>query len=68
MKTTEACSRQVILLHQGEEIFTTSCIACHATSGAGTAGGVGPNLATFGDRNRVAGFMDHNRRKRKKLD
>ena len=24
-----------------------------------TAGGVGPNLATFGDRNRVAGFMDH---------
>ena len=42
----------------GEEIFTTSCIACHATSGAGTAGGVGPNLAAFGDRNRVAGFMD----------
>ncbi len=46
------------LATSGEEIFTTSCIACHATSGAGTAGGVGPNLAAFGDRNRVAGFMD----------
>lgn len=44
---------------QGEEIFNTSCIACHAVSGAGEAGGVGPNLAAFGDRNRVAGFMDH---------
>jgi len=44
---------------QGQEIFNTSCIACHAVSGAGAAGSVGPNLATFGDRNRVAGFMDH---------
>lgn len=43
---------------QGQEIFNTSCIACHAVSGAGTTGGVGPNLATFGDRNRVAGFME----------
>ena len=44
---------------QGQEIFNTSCITCHAVSGAGAAGSVGPNLATFGDRNRVAGFMDH---------
>lgn len=47
------------LAKQGEEIFNSSCIACHATSAAGTAGSVGPNLGTFGDRNRVAGFMDH---------
>ena len=26
---------------------------------SGVAGGMGPNLATFGDRNRVAGFLDH---------
>ncbi|MBW9235192.1 cytochrome c, partial [Leptospira santarosai] len=39
--------------------FNESCIACHAVSGAGSTGGVGPNLATFGDRNRVAGFMEH---------
>jgi len=57
MKTTEHVAEGE-LATSGEEIFTTSCIACHATSGAGTAGGVGPNLAAFGDRNRVAGFMD----------
>jgi cytochrome c oxidase subunit 2 len=44
---------------QGQAIFNTSCIQCHAISGAGSGGGVGPNLAAFGDRNRVAGFMDH---------
>lgn len=48
---------------QGQEIFNTSCISCHAVSGSGSTGGVGPNLATFGDRNRVAGFMEHNEEK-----
>ena len=43
MKTTEHVAEGE-LATSGEEIFTTSCIACHATSGAGTAGGVGPNL------------------------
>ena len=28
-------------------------------SGVGETGACGPNLAAFGDRNRVAGFMDH---------
>ena len=45
---------------EGQELFEQSCIACHATSGAGGTGGVGPNLATFGDRNRVAGYLEHN--------
>lgn len=58
MKTSEHVAEGE-LATQGEEIFNTSCIACHATSGAGTTGGMGPNLATFGDRNRVAGFMSH---------
>ncbi|HLG27996.1 MAG TPA: cytochrome c oxidase subunit II [Paenisporosarcina sp.] len=48
---------------QGQEIFNTSCISCHAVSGAGSTGGVGPNLATFGDRNRVAGYLDHTEEK-----
>lgn len=43
----------------GEQVFADSCISCHATSGVGETGAFGPNLATFGDRNRVAGFMDH---------
>lgn len=44
---------------EGEELFNTSCIACHATSAVGETGAQGPNLTTFGDRNRVAGFMKH---------
>ncbi|MER2089220.1 MAG: cytochrome c, partial [Sporosarcina sp.] len=42
-----------------EELFQQSCIGCHATSAVGESGAVGPNLASFGDRNRIAGFMDH---------
>lgn len=45
---------------QGQAIFNTSCITCHAVSSAGSAGAIAPNLATFGDRNRVAGFLEHN--------
>lgn len=46
---------------QGEELFVNAgCIGCHATSAAGVAGAQGPNLASFGDRNRVAGYLEHN--------
>lgn len=52
-RTTDAADSE------GEALFTQSCIYCHATSAVGTSGAAGPNLAAFGDRNRVAGFMDH---------
>lgn len=42
----------------GEAAFENSCLGCHAVSAVAGAG-VGPNLTTFGDRNRVAGFMEH---------
>lgn len=46
---------------QGEELFVNAgCIGCHATSAAGVSGAQGPNLASFGDRNRVAGYLEHN--------
>lgn len=48
---------------QGEAIFNKSCIGCHAVTPvdkrpeqARTA----PNLANFGDRERIAGILDHN--------
>ncbi|CAM3989871.1 cytochrome c oxidase subunit II [Geobacillus sp. FSL K6-0789] len=48
---------------QGEAIFNKSCIGCHAVSPvdkrpeqARTA----PNLANFGDRERIAGILEHN--------
>jgi cytochrome c oxidase subunit 2 len=50
---------------QGEELFAQSCIGCHAVSAVGESGAAGPNLATFGDRNRVAGYMDHTEEKLK---
>ncbi|TWT28073.1 cytochrome c oxidase subunit II [Planomicrobium sp. CPCC 101110] len=52
------------LAQTGEELFGQDglgCIACHATSGVGEGNIMaGPNLATFGDRNRVAGILEHN--------
>jgi cytochrome c oxidase subunit II len=55
------------LAQTGEQLFADkTCIGCHATAGAGAAGGVGPNLATFGDRNRVAGILEHNEENVKK--
>ncbi|WJY28848.1 MULTISPECIES: cytochrome c oxidase subunit II [Sporosarcina] len=45
----------------GEEVFKSSCIGCHANSGVGDSGAQGPNLAAFGDRNRVAGFIEHDK-------
>jgi cytochrome c oxidase subunit 2 len=59
MKASKEETPEGDVAQQGQEIFNTSCIACHAVSGAGSTGGVGPNLATLGDRNRVAGFMEH---------
>jgi cytochrome c oxidase subunit 2 len=59
MKATGDKTTDVAAAGQGEELFQQSCIGCHATSAVGEGGVAGPNLASFGDRNRVAGFMDH---------
>ncbi|MDN3450186.1 cytochrome c oxidase subunit II [Planococcus sp. APC 3906] len=57
----EATPAEGELAQQGEQLFTEkTCIGCHATTGVGTGGKPGPNVATFGDRNRVAGFLEHN--------
>ncbi len=58
--SADQAAPETAVAQEGQEIFEQSCITCHAVSGAGTAGSVGPNLATFGDRNRVAGFLEHN--------
>jgi cytochrome c oxidase subunit II len=46
---------------QGQEIFNKSCIGCHAVTPSNTtpeAARMGPNLTTFGERERVAGILD----------
>lgn len=55
----DAVAATEALAQEGEEVFANSCIGCHAVSGNAPAGSSGPNLATFGDRNRVAGFLPH---------
>lgn len=55
----------VVTASEGEEVFQKSCIGCHATSAVGESGAAGPNLASFGDRNRIAGFLEHNDKKLK---
>lgn len=66
----EATPAEGALAQEGEQLFGADgagCIACHAVSGSGKGGIMqGPNVATFGDRNRVAGFMEHNEENLKK--
>ncbi|MGN7407655.1 cytochrome c oxidase subunit II [Sporosarcina sp. SAFN-010] len=60
MKATEDAKSVANANADGEKVFQASCATCHAVSGAGQGGSPGPNLASFGDRNRVAGFLEHN--------
>lgn len=60
MKATKDRKTLGSVEQQGEAIFKQSCISCHATSGAGAGTGIAPNLATFGDRTRIAGILEHN--------
>lgn len=62
MKATEGNTADANSSDVGEAAFANSCLGCHAISGVGTASVVplsGPNLATYGDRNRVAGILEH---------
>ncbi|WP_411843977.1 cytochrome c oxidase subunit II [Salinicoccus sp. HZC-1] len=45
---------------EGQEIFNNSCIGCHAVTPQGT-GAQGPNLANFGDRDLIAGYLEHDK-------
>ncbi|MFM1651012.1 cytochrome c oxidase subunit II [Brevibacillus sp. B_LB10_24] len=42
----------------GQQVYEANCLACHAIGGQG--GKVGPNLTDFGDRQTIAGYLDHN--------
>lgn len=54
---------------QGEEIFNKSCIGCHAITPNDkrpAEARKAPNLATFGEREKVAGILEHNEENVKK--
>lgn len=47
----------------GQEVFTNSCIGCHAVTPANTTpeqARMGPNLTNFGERELVAGIRENN--------
>lgn len=51
------------IAQEGEEIFSESCIGCHATDLQNYSAGnvpVGPDLTNMGDRSRVAGIKELN--------
>ncbi|MDR6124321.1 cytochrome c oxidase subunit 2 [Bacillus sp. SLBN-46] len=53
------------LASQGQEIFNKSCIGCHAVTPANKmpeTARIAPNLSNFGERSRVAGVLDHNKK------
>jgi cytochrome c oxidase subunit 2 len=48
------------LAQAGEEIYNQSCISCHAVGAeASSDAGVAPNLTNFGDREKIAGILNH---------
>ncbi|MBO9130300.1 cytochrome c oxidase subunit II [Bacillus sp. 165] len=54
---------------EGEKIFNQSCIGCHAVDAGDNrpaSARIAPNLANFGDREMVAGVLDHNEENLKK--
>jgi cytochrome c oxidase subunit II len=62
MKNVEEQEPTTALAQDGQEIFNKSCIGCHAVTPADTkpeAARMGPNLANFGERTRIAGILDH---------
>ncbi|WP_010277026.1 cytochrome c oxidase subunit II [Paenibacillus senegalensis] len=42
---------------QGEEVFRTNCLSCHAVGADGMS--MGPNLTGFADREMIAGILEH---------
>lgn len=62
MKNAEAPVPTTELATKGEEIYNQSCITCHAVSANDerpAQARIAPNLANFGERERVAGILDH---------
>ncbi|MBS4217880.1 cytochrome c oxidase subunit II [Bacillus sp. FJAT-49711] len=63
MKGAKAPAPTTDLARKGEEVFNNSCLSCHAidpSNEAPAAGRIAPNLANFGERERIAGILDHN--------
>ncbi|MFB6469548.1 cytochrome c oxidase subunit II [Cytobacillus sp. Hz8] len=62
MKNAKEPKPATALAKEGQDVFNKSCIGCHAVSPQDArpeAARQAPNLATFGERSRIAGVLDH---------
>src|SRR5699024_8362694 len=50
---------------EGEKVFNKSCAGCHAVTPTGEKA-KGPKLTNFGDRDLIAGYLDHDEKNLKK--
>lgn len=69
MKAVKQPAVEGQLAQQGETVFTKSCIGCHAVTPTDTrpeSARTAPNLATFGERQKIAGVLDHTNENLKK--
>lgn len=60
---TEPKEATTDLAQQGQEIYNNSCIGCHAVTPSNStpeAARMAPNLTNFGDREMIAGILEHN--------
>ena len=58
-----------VTAQQGQEIYNSSCIGCHAvtpTNATPEAARLAPNLSNFGERTTIAGVLEHNEENLKK--
>ncbi|GER68419.1 cytochrome c oxidase subunit 2 [Weizmannia acidilactici] len=63
MKNAKETKTTTALAQEGLDVFKKSCISCHAVTPNDTRpeqARTAPNLATFGEREKVAGILDHN--------
>ena len=68
-KVEKAVTPEGEVAKEGQEIFNKSCIGCHAvtaTDGRQETLRSAPNLTTFGDRETIAGVLDHDEENLKK--
>ncbi len=68
MQATEEVEMRILLLQKVKNYLRKAVLRVTQLSAVGETGAHGPNLAAFGDRNRVAGFMDHTERRFKRMD
>ncbi|MGG2940968.1 cytochrome c oxidase subunit II [Heyndrickxia faecalis] len=62
MKNAKETKPASALAQEGQDVFKKSCISCHAVTPNDTRpeqARTAPNLATFGEREKVAGILDH---------